>query len=324
MSAADTPSGESGDLTVDGAATLFADMIEPPPPKEEPIKVDTEIDPPKKKEEPAEPEAEPEAEPNAQEEGDDAPITITVDGKQVTLTKAELADAYKNGLRQTDYTKKTMEAADTRKAAEAEVQKAQQERATYAQNLTRMQAQLEGVLQEQAKIDWDKLLEADPVEFLKQKHLFDQRQAALQTNQQQQQRVQQQIQSEATQAKQARLATEQQELLAKLPAWKDSAKATVEQKAIREFLKEQGYADAELDIHDHRAVLLSRKAMLYDQMMSKAAAAAKKVEHLPTKVERPGVSREANPLDGRNKAMQRHAKSGTLESAADVFTSLLS
>lgn len=319
----DTPSGEPGDLTVDAAASAFADILDPP--KKEPIEpaVDTEIDPPKGEETPGEEEQEVEADPNAQEEGDDAPITITVDGKQVTLTEAELVEHYKNGLRQADYTRKTMELADTRKAADAETQKAQQERATYAQNLSKMAAQLEGAINQQAQIDWNKLLEADPVEYLKQQHLYNQRQAALQANHAEQQKVQKQFQAEAVQAKQTRLVTEQQELLAKLPAWKDTAKAVTEQKAIREFLKEQGYADAELDIQDHRAVLLSRKAMLYDQMMNKAKAAAKKVENLPTRVAKPGVSSEASGLDGRTKAMQRLTKSGSVEDAASIFASLL-
>ena len=95
----DNQATESTALTIEGAAAAFGDLLEPvaAEPAEQPV--DTEIDPPKKKEA----EAEVEAEPNAVEEGADAPITIEVDGKQVTLTKAELAEHYKNGLRQADY-----------------------------------------------------------------------------------------------------------------------------------------------------------------------------------------------------------------------------
>ena len=319
----DTPSGESGDtaLTIDGAAQAFAELIEPSAKAEPEQKVDTEIDPPKKKESEAE---EVEAEPNAAEEGADAPITIDVDGKQVTLTKAELAEHYKNGLRQADYTRKTMEAADTRKAADAELHKAQQERATYAQNLTKMAAQLEGALQQQSNIDWDALLNADPVEYLKQQHLMQQRQAALNQNQQEQNKVAQAFQTEQANQHRSYLSTQQDELLAKLPEWKDDAKATAERTALKAYLKEQGYDDAAINaVSDHKAVIMSRKAMLYDQMMTKAQAAAKKVSNLPQKVERPGVATERNPLDGRNAAMQRHAKSGSIESAAAVFANLL-
>jgi len=312
----DTPQGEPGDLTLDSAAAAFSALINPPD-KDETTKVDTEVDPP----EPEKP-----AESNAIDEGGDAPITIEVDGKQVTLTKAQLADAYKNGLRQDDYTKKTMTLAEQRKAAEAETSKAQQERQTYAQNLVKMAAQLEGAIQAQDKIDWDALLTQDPVEFLKQKHLFDQRQAALQSNQQEQQKLAQQFQAEQAEGLKTHLLKEQQALLAKLPDWKDEAKAKSERDALKAYLsKEYGYDESAINgITDHRAVILGRKAMLYDQMMAKAQAAAKKVQNLPTKVERPGVSNvERNPLDGRSAAMQRHSKVGSVESAAAVFSSLL-
>lgn len=319
----DNQATESSDtaLTIDGAAQAFADMIDPPEPQEAETKVDTELDPPKKKEGESE---EPDAEPNAAEEGADAPITIEVDGKQITLTKAEVADAYKNGLRQADYTKKTMEAADTRKTADAEIQKVQQERQAFATNLTKMAAQLEGALQQQSHIDWDALLNADPVEYLKQQHLLQQRQAALGQNQQEQQKVAQAFQAEQATQHRSYLASQQQELLAKLPEWKDEAKAKTEREALKTYLKDQGYDDAAINsVSDHKAVLMGRKAMLYDQMMAKAQAAARKVSTLPQKVERPGVATERNPLDGRNAAMQRHAKSGSIESAAAVFANLL-
>ena len=62
--------------------------------------------------------------------------------------------------------------------------------------------------------------------------------------------------------------------------------------------------------------------MLYDQMMSKAQAAAKKVSTLPTKVERPGVAAEAPGLDKRTSAYQKLAKSGKVEDAAAIFASM--
>jgi len=317
----DTPQGEPGDLNMDTAAEAFGALLDAPSDPE--ITVDTEIDPPKKQEQNDAPKGE-EAKADEAKEGDDAPITIEVDGKQVTLTKAELAEAYKSGLRQSDYTQKTMAVAEQRKAAEAEVAKASQERAVYAQNLGRMQAQLEGALQQQAQIDWNALLESDPVEFLKQKHLYDQRQVALGENLQQQQLIAEQQNAENQKAAITHLQSQQQELLAKLPEWKDEAKAKAERDAIKGYLREQGYSPDDVSaISDHRAVLLSRKAMLYDQMMAKASAAAKKVANLPTRVERPGVTGTTGSNDGRSAAMRAHAKSGTLESAAEAFAQLL-
>ena len=311
----DTPSGESGPLTLDGAAAAFSQLLDPPKEDDAPA-VDTEVDPPA--------EAEKDPEPNEAGEGDDAPFTIEVDGKQVSLTKAEIAEAYKNGLRQSDYTQKTMAVAEQRKAAEAETQKALQERQTYAANLQKMAAQLEGAIEQQAQIDWNALLESDPVEYLKQQHLFSQRQAALQKNQQEAASLQERTQAEQNQAKANYLRTQQEELLVKLPEWRNDVKAKSERDALKTYLKNEGYDDEAINaISDHKAVILSRKAMLYDQMMTKAKAAAQKVATLPQRVERPGTTTERNPMDGRTRAMQRLAKSGSVEDAAAVFSSLL-
>jgi hypothetical protein len=312
-------SQESGELNTDEAAEAFNKIFEGG--DEPPVEVDTEVDPPKKEEE-AEEEVEP---PEGVEEGDDAPITIQVDGKPVTLTQAQLADAYKNGLRQSDYTQKTMAVAEQRKAAEAETQKAQQERYTYAQNLTKMAAQLEGAIQQQEKIDWSALLNADPIEYLKQQADLSKRQTALQENQREQSRIAQQFQAEQTEANRTHLATQQQEILVKLPQWKDEATASKERDAIKADLVKRGYTPEEISgISDHKAVVLAREAMLYRQMMAKANIAAKKMQTTPERVIRSGVASEGNPgRADRNAAMRDLAKSGSTEDAARVFATLL-
>ena len=312
----DNPSSESSNSPLDTnqAAEVFAAMLDPKEPEKAP-QVDTEI------EAKAEPEVTAEPEVDAPLEG--SKVTIEVDGKTVELTQEQIAEAYKNGLRQADYTKKTMEAAEQRKAADAAIVQAQQERQAYATNLQKMAAQLEGALTEQQRIDWNALLESDPVEYLKQQHLYQQRQAALQQNQQQQRLVFEQQQAEQKANFERHVSTQREELLAKLPAWKDAKKAQAERDAIKSYLVAEGYSQKDVDnVADHRAVVMARKAMLYDQMVSKAQTAAKKVATLPQKVERPGVS-ESNNVDKRSSAFQRLSKSGSVEDAARVFASIL-
>ena len=308
----DTPSQESGPLDLTSGGEALAALLDPPE-ADEP-EVDTEVDPPKKDEEELAP-------PEGVEEGDDAPITLEVDGKQVTLTKAQIADAYKNGLRQEDATKKWMAAADTKRAAQAETEKAKAERATYTQNLQKLSIRLEGALQEQAQIDWQTLIKTDPVEAMTQQHLQTQRQAALHEAQQRLDEVDKQNKAEQLEAMKAHLAAQQQELLAKLPQWKDPAKSSSERDAIKTYLSKEGYSAEEvLNITDNRAVVMSRKAMLYDQMVAKATAAAKKVQTLPEKVIRPGTS--AEPRSARN-PMLRGNKSLSPEDAGEIFSSIL-
>lgn len=314
----DNPSTESSTpLNIDGAAGVFAEMLEPSNEverKEEGAAADPEA----RANEDAEPVAD-----DAQADDGSEDVTIEVDGKTVTLKKAELADAYKNGLRQSDYTKKTMEVAEQRRAAEAEVAQARAEREAYAVNLQKLSAQLEGVLEQQASIDWQALLESDPVEYLRQQNLFQQRQAAYQRTQQAQAQLMEIAQAEHVQMQSMTLAQQQEVLLAKLPEWRDASKAKAEKAAISDYLREQGFEAAAIqNINDHRAVLMARKAMLYDQMVGKASAAAKRVSAAPQRVVTPGGGGQTR-IDGRSSAMQRLGKSGRVEDAAAVFASIL-
>lgn len=310
----DTPATESNaSLSVNEAAALFGGE----PPEQKPVAQApeaTEVQPPEATQ------ADPEAETVEVESAEPEKVTIEVDGKTVELTKAELADYYKNGLRQADYTRKTMEAAEQRKAAEAEAAQAREERQKYAQGLQQAQNVLQAQLSEQSRIDWQKLLETDPVEYLKQQHLANTRQAELQRINQAQQQLHARNQQEQAVQMHTYLQAQQNELLAKLPEWKDEAKATADKSAIKDYLrKDVGLEDALIDnITDHRLVIVSRKAMLYDQMMSKAKAAAKQVQNLPQKVERPGVA-DTNPMDGRTASMKQLQKSGSVRDAAAVF-----
>jgi hypothetical protein len=310
------------ELSTDQAAVAFTEALTPEP-------IEKEESPLTQSE--AEQAAETPAENNAVEEGDDAQpepegdetVTVLVDGKPVELTKAQIAEAHKSGLRQADYTQKTQELAEKRKAAETETAKAREERQQYAQNLSRNQALLEASLQEQQKTDWHALRESDPVEFLKQWHLFTERQAALQQTHQQQEALQAQARAEQEQSFKAHIADQRDQLLAKIPEWKDEAKQKAGVAEIKSYLQKQGLNEAEINgVTDHRAIVMTRKAMLYDQMIAKASVAAKKVAAAPQRVER-SAGGESNALDKRTAAFQRLQKTGRPEDAAGLFAQFL-
>lgn len=322
MDTSSTPTAE-GSLDLNQAGAAFASLL------------DTSPEPEKDKEDLPAQEAEQEtpAEPNAQEEGDDAQesdadadetVTVLVDGKPVELTKAQIAEAHKSGLRQADYTKKTTELAEQRKAAEAETAKAREERNQYMQGLQRAQAVLETQLQEQQQIDWPKLLESDPVEYLKQQHLAQTRQAQLQQTYQQRQQLEAQAKAEHDSALKAHAESQREELIAKIPEWKDPEKMKAGATELREYLKTQGLTEQEIySVIDHRAIVQSYKAMKYDQMMAKAKAAAKKIDNTPQRVLRP-TGGESNQLDRRTASFQKLQKTGRVEDAAGAIASLLS
>lgn len=315
----DNPSQESA-LDVNTAVDVFAEILTP---KEESQEAESLEDQAKKLEgeqEEAQEEATEESESEPEEAQEEQKFTIKVDGKEIEVTLDELKNGYQ---RQADYTKKTMEVSEAKKAADAEIQQAMQERAEYANKLGYYAQSLQAALQEQQQTNWADLLENDPVEYLKQQRTYQDRQAALYQAQQEQQSLYQLQQQEQLNAYTNYLNNEQQQLIAKLPAWKDAEKAKAEKAEIKNFLKEQGFSDQDISqVADHRHVLLVRQAMNFAKLLKNAPDATKKVEKAPVKVERPGNS-DANPLDGRNKAMQRLSKTGRVEDAAAVFASLL-
>lgn len=315
MNEAGADGGDGGGaLDINTGAAAFAALLDPPTAAEHETS--------EEHQEQAEPEveAELEQEEHSESEGEPQTFTVKIDGKEVEVSLDELKNGYQ---RQSDYTKKTMEAAEQRKAADAETQRAQQERIEYNSKLERMAVQLEGVLEQQSQIDWAALIESDPVEYLKQQQLFQQRQALYQQNMQERQQLAQQFQNEQAQAHQSYLAQQQEDLLAKLPDWKDDAKAAAEKTAISKFLQEQGFEAEDISsIADHRHVLIARKAMLYDQLMANAKLQAKKVQEAPQRVVKPGVTSNGTP-DGRSTAAKRHEKNGTVETGAAVFAQFL-
>lgn len=303
-------------LDLNGATEAFATMLTP----QEPVEKE---DIGNAAEEGGEAELELEPEAEAEESEEPKIFTIKVDGKDVEVSMEDLAEAYKSGLRQDDYTKKTMAVAEERKAAETERQQVAQERAVYAQKLHEQHVLVQALLHEQNQINWTELAENDPAEFIKQKHLYDQRQAAAQRIQGEHQQLVQQHKAQQDQAQSQYITQQREELIAKLPDWSDPEKAKAETSAISDYLAKAGFSPQEIDsIVDHRHVLVSRKAMLYDQMVSKAKAAAKKVQTLPTKVEKPGVTDNGAP-DQRTRHFQSLKKSGKIEDAARVFADFL-
>lgn len=309
------PSEEStGSLDLNGAAAEFAAAFERPnqPQEAEPAPQESAAAA-APQEAPAESE---DAAPQARPEADDPTVTVKIDGKEVEVKLSELKNGYQ---RQADYTRKTQQVAEDRRAVAAAQDDARQRSELAATQLARAQAALEFSIAEQQKTDWQGLIESNPLEYLKQQHLFQQRQAQLAQVAQAQQQLQARYAADQRKALESHLVENQARLLDKLPEWKDEAKAKADKSALRDYLKGEGYSDADINsVADARAVVMARKAMLYDQMVSKAQAAAKKVTQAPTKVLNPGTE-PAAPLDRRSEAFKRLSKTGKVEDAAALF-----
>jgi hypothetical protein len=243
--------------------------------------------------------------------------TVKVDGKEIDVTLDELQKGYS---RTQDYTRKTQQIAETRKAVEAEASAIRAEREQYAQLLGALKQQLEST---EAPVDMDRLYNEDPIEWVRQSEVMRQKQDKLAAIQSEQQRLSQLTAQQRAQEMNAHLASQQEALIQAVPEWKDSKKAQAEKALLVEFGKKIGFSDDELkNVYDHRAVIALRKAALYDQMMSKRGQIKPVVNNGPRPA-KPSAAGRVSTTTESTRAKQRLAKSGRVNDAASAIELLL-
>ena len=258
-----------------------------------------------------------EGEETEEEEQPTEVYTVKVDGKEVEVTLDELQKGYS---RTQDYTRKTQQIAETRKAVEAEASAIRAEREQYAQLLGALKQQLEST---EAPVDMDRLYNEDPIEWVRQSEVMRQKQDKLAAIQSEQQRLSQLTAQQRAQEMNAHLATQQEALIQAVPEWKDSKKAQAEKALLVEFGKKIGFSDDELkNVYDHRAVVALRKAALYDQMMSKRGQIKPVINNGPRPA-KPSAAGRVSTTTESTRAKQRLAKSGRVNDAASAIELLL-
>jgi len=245
-------------------------------------------------------------------------FSVKVDGKEVEVTLEELQKGYS---RTQDYTRKTQQIAEARKQTEAELQAVRAEREQYAQLLGALEAQVQQAAQ--PNIDWDRLYQEDPIEYVRQREVMRENKEKAEAIQSEQQRLAYVSQQEQAQFMQQKLQQEQEALLAAIPDWKDAKKAQAEKALLVEFGQKIGFTPDELkSVVDHRAVLMLRKAALYDQMMSKRGN-IKPVTNNGPRPAKPGAAGRVSNSTESVRAQQRVAKTGRVDDAANAIYQLL-
>lgn len=253
-----------------------------------------------------------------EEQGQQPVFSVKIDGKEVEVTLDELQKGYSRTL---DYTRKTQQIAEVRRAADGELQAVRAERGQYAQLLSALEAQVQQAAQ--PNIDWDRLYNEDPIEWVRQREVMRDNQDRAAAIQSEKQRLSQLSQQEQAQFMQHKLQQEQEALLAAIPDWKDADKAKAEKTLLIQFGQKIGFTPDELNsVVDHRAVLMLRKAALYDQMMSKRGN-IKPVTNNGPRPAKPGAAGRVSNSTEAVRAQQRVAKTGRVDDAANAIFQLL-
>lgn len=215
--------------------------------------------------------------------------------------RAELAKAR-------DYSQKTEQIARVREVLAANLQVMQQNekfQVAIFGDLAELRA-LDSRLEAYGRVDWNAAIDSNFTEAMK---LQEQRNAVKQARDAKLAEItqkQQQFQQGQAQAAQQLLAAEGQALVAKLPEWRNSEKASTEQKQITDALANYGFNQVEIgNLMDHRMVLVARDAMLYRQLVANKDARVKQARQAPPMVA-PGAQ-PAKP-DGRVQFAKDRAK----------------
>lgn len=255
------------------------------------------------------------------EEAPVTPAAPTIRLEDGTEWTAE--DVKKGTLRQADYTRKTQELADQRRAFQAEAEATRQERALYADRL----GQLEALLTSQgpSTAGLDELRQSNPAEYAARLADLTRYQQQVATVQLERQRVEQQQAADREAAFRATVAKEREALLSAFPEWQaDPTKAQAEVTAMRGAAAQYGFTDAELDqVVDHRTLLVLHDAMQWRAHVAARAKVKPKIAAAP--VLAPGAAPTPAARAGADvrKAMQRAQQSGRLEDAAAAIGALL-
>lgn len=270
----------------------------------------------------------PEGTPPSESSAEDPQPTykVKVDGKEIEVPLEELIAGYQKDA---DYRQKTAALADQRRdteSAQAQARAAEQqanaERHQAAMALTEAGVVIRANLKQFEGINWQQLAAADPAAYVQARAAFDAQMQQLQQVRQQFTQLQQLEAAQQLQFRERNRVDQQQALLAKLEDWKDPAKASAEKQAISKYLLGQGYSESELDqVDDHRAVLIARKAMLFDALMAQQGKTVAQVKQAPARVEHAGTGNR--PGDGRTSAMKQLARTGSVRDAAAVLKGFL-
>lgn len=288
----------SGATDVDGAISRISALLNPEQKK-----------PPVEKQS-VQTEVEDEVEETADEgdtESTESRYKVKVNGEELEVTLDELQKGYMMGK---DYTQKTMNLAEQRKQVEAKVADID---ASLNDAREIIDLELEWFESEEAK----ELRDYDPDQYLKR---FER----IKTKAEKFEKLKAKRESEKTAIQQEQIKKEQELLRQKIPDWLDDNTVQKEYPRLVESMKQIGFSDAEMQsISDHRMMVLARKAMMYDQIMSQDIT-GKKVKAAP-KSATPGTPKSPTEASDRKiKELREKVKqTGNMNSAAAAIKAML-
>ena len=244
--------------------------------------------------------------------------TVKIDGKDERVTLKEALAGYQ---RHVDYTRKTEEVANARKAVEAETAGARAARDQYAQVLDVILQRLGPADQEPTAEQWNALRTADPAGYATQWTDYQRREQQRGAVREEQGRIAEQKRGEAVMQARTFIDGERQKLVKHLPVFADPEKGPAEMKVLRDYAKTVDFSDAEIDqAYDHRMIRILDKARKWDNHQAALTKAKGKIEGA-TQIPAPGARQPANvpKAQARKAAQEKFNRTGDIEDAVSLL-----
>lgn len=249
-----------------------------------------------------------EQQPEVEEEDEDGEL-IEIEGKSYKVPK-ELRDMV---LMHKDYTQKTQAVADQRRAVEERAQALEQRERALGDSFEKAVEfrKVQDRLAEFERLDWNAIVDADPVQAQKLTIAYQQLQREAQAKWTELQQSQGQVQQLTETQRQQMLAEAEKDLRARLP---DFGPQLAEQ--IRKAAQEYGITPEELDsLIDPRHVHVLHDAMKWRALQAQKPTAMQKVAKAPPAIK----PQAAKPRNQNQAAFDRLKKSGRVEDLAALL-----
>lgn len=245
---------------------------------------------------------------------------VKVNGEDVEVTIDELQSSYS---RQADYTRKTQELAQQRKTVEEQQSEVAKNEAIYKELLPKMEAALSESLGDEP--DWETLYSNDPIGYVRERDLWNEKQQKLQAVQAEQTRLQEEDQVKQQEQIQKYMQYGEKQILNHVPEWKDKTIQQEEKLAIRDHaINDLGFTAEEINqVYDYRLLMGLRNSWMQNKTQKAVKKKPTQKASARNRVAKPGsVSRKktSTPL---KKSKARLAKSGKVQDAAKVFEQLI-
>ena len=245
---------------------------------------------------------------------------VKINGEDVEVTIDELQSSYS---RQADYTRKTQELAQQRKTVEEQQSEVAKNEAIYKELLPKMEAALSESLGTEP--DWETLYSNDPIGYVRERDLWNEKQQKLQAVQAEQTRLQEEDQVKQQEQIQKYMQYGEKQILNHVPEWKDKTIQQEEKLAIRDHaINDLGFTAEEINqVYDYRLLMGLRNSWMQNKTQKAVKKKPTQKASARNRVAKPGsVSRKktSTPL---KKSKARLAKSGKVQDAAKVFEQLI-